>query len=193
MYEYLVTFHGCLGATVVKGCGKEIGTIFPGIDLTKRKLNLTPEDFDLFTTHAYSHVLALQKELQRLQTDGELRLKRTIDSMRGDNASDTAEPHTDHLQDVVNMKESELKHQYTRELVNKMATERANYKLQLAAVLGKVRGMDAAMQEINVELEEFFLPYRGRRAYNSCYTKSFSLICNRFSYLSLQIPFQKQK
>uniref|UniRef100_A0A1A9VAH5 MICOS complex subunit MIC60 n=1 Tax=Glossina austeni TaxID=7395 RepID=A0A1A9VAH5_GLOAU len=167
---------------------EEIETIFPGIDLSKQKLNLTPEDLDLFITHAYSHVLALQKELQRLQTDGELRLKRAIDSMRGDNDSDTvkaqleymleserrklalenqkkilniradsekqlrqqlkkqAEAHTDHLQDVVNMKEGELKRQYTRELEDKMATEKANYKLQLAAMLGKIRGMDAAMQ-----------------------------------------------
>uniref|UniRef100_A0A1B0BMJ6 MICOS complex subunit MIC60 n=1 Tax=Glossina palpalis gambiensis TaxID=67801 RepID=A0A1B0BMJ6_9MUSC len=167
---------------------EEIETIFPGIDLSKQKLNLTPEDLDLFITHAYSHVLALQKELQRLQTDGELRLKRAIDSMRGDNDSDTvkaqleymleserrklalenqkkilnirsdsekqlrqqlkkqAEAHSDHLQDVVNMKESELKRQYTRELEDKMATEKANYKLQLAAMLGKIRGMDAAMQ-----------------------------------------------
>uniref|UniRef100_A0A1A9W3S9 MICOS complex subunit MIC60 n=1 Tax=Glossina brevipalpis TaxID=37001 RepID=A0A1A9W3S9_9MUSC len=167
---------------------EEIETIFPGLDLSKQKLNLTPEDLDLFITHAYSHVLALQKELQRLQTDGELRLKRAIDSMRGDNDSDTvkaqleymleserrklalenqkkiltiradaekqlrlqlkkqAEAHMDHLQDVVNMKESELKRQYTRELEDKMANEKANYKLQLAAMLGKIRGMDAAMQ-----------------------------------------------
>uniref|UniRef100_A0A1B0AF28 MICOS complex subunit MIC60 n=1 Tax=Glossina pallidipes TaxID=7398 RepID=A0A1B0AF28_GLOPL len=168
---------------------QEIETIFPGIDLTKQKLNLTPEDLDLFITHAYSHVLALQKELQRLQTDGELRLKWAIDSMRGDNDFDTfkahleyileserrklapenhkkiqniraesekelrqqlkkqAEAHTDHLQDVANMKESELKRQYTRELEDKMATEKANYKLQSAAMLFKIRGMDAAMQK----------------------------------------------
>uniref|UniRef100_A0A1A9ZGC5 MICOS complex subunit MIC60 n=1 Tax=Glossina pallidipes TaxID=7398 RepID=A0A1A9ZGC5_GLOPL len=75
---------------------EDIETIFPGIDLTKQKLNLTPEDLDLFITHAYSHVLALQKELQRLQTDGELCLKWAIDSMRADNDSDKAK-------DVVNM------------------------------------------------------------------------------------------
>lgn len=166
----------------------EIESIFPGLDLTQQKLNISADDLDIFIMHAYSHVLALQKELERLQTDGELRLKRAIDTMRGDNDSEAmkaqidylletekhkmfvdnqkriyhiradyerqlreqlkhqAEAHVDHLNDVMILKESELKRMYDQELENKMATEKAEYKLQLASMLGKMRGMDAALQ-----------------------------------------------
>uniref|UniRef100_T1PC79 MICOS complex subunit MIC60 n=1 Tax=Musca domestica TaxID=7370 RepID=T1PC79_MUSDO len=167
---------------------EEIESIFPGLNLAEKKLLLSSEDLDLFITHAYSHVLALQKELQRLQTDGELRLKRAIDALRGDSDSEAvkaqleylleaekrklaienqkkilqiradaerqlrqhlkqqAEAHMDHLKDAVSMRESELKRNYSKELEDKLATEKANYKLQLAAMLGKLRGMDAALQ-----------------------------------------------
>ncbi|XP_073814996.1 inner membrane mitochondrial protein mitofilin isoform X2 [Musca autumnalis] len=167
---------------------EEIESIFPGLNLAEKKLLLSSEDLDLFITHAYSHVLALQKELQRLQTDGELRLKRAIDAMRGDSESEAvkaqleymleaekrklaienqkkilqiradaerqlrqhlkqqAEAHMDHLKDAISMRESELKRNYSKELEDKLATEKANYKLQLAAMLGKLRGMDAALQ-----------------------------------------------
>ncbi|XP_075147962.1 inner membrane mitochondrial protein mitofilin isoform X2 [Haematobia irritans] len=167
---------------------EEIESIFPGLNLADKKLLLSSEDMDLFITHAYSHVLALQKELQRLQTDGELRLKRAIDALRGDNDSEAvkaqleymletekrklaienqkkivqiraeaerqlrqhlkqqAEAHMDHLKDAISMRESELKRNYSKELEDKLSTEKANYKLQLAAMLGKLRGMDAALQ-----------------------------------------------
>ncbi|TMW53440.1 hypothetical protein DOY81_001438 [Sarcophaga bullata] len=166
----------------------EIESIFPGLNLSEQKLNLSKEDLDLFITHAYSHVLALQKELERLQTDGELRLKRAIDALRGDSDSEAvkaqleylleaekrklavenqkkifqiradaekqlrqqlkhqAEAHIDHLKDAVSTKENEMKRSFSKELEDKLATEKANYKLQLAAMLGKMRGMDAALK-----------------------------------------------
>ncbi|KAH8251743.1 hypothetical protein KR038_005859 [Drosophila bunnanda] len=165
----------------------EIESIFPGLSLSDKKLNLSKEDLDLFILHAYSHVLAYQKELQRLQTDGELRLKRAIDSVRGDNDSEAlraqleylleaerrklavesqkkifqihaesdkqlrmqlkkqAEAHTDHIKDIVAQRETDLTRSFRRELEDKLAAEKANYKLQLAAMLGKLRGMDAAL------------------------------------------------
>ncbi|XP_068157941.1 MICOS complex subunit Mic60 isoform X1 [Drosophila tropicalis] len=174
----------------------EIESIFPGINLSEKKLNLSKEDLDLFILHAYSHVLAYQKELQRLQTDGELRLKRAIDSIRGDNDSEAlraqleyhleaerrklavenqkkifhihaesdkqlrlqlkkqAEAHSDHIKDIVAQRETDLTRNFKRELEDKLATEKANYKLQLAAMLGKLRGMDAALAEIEDEFQE---------------------------------------
>ncbi|XP_017020601.1 MICOS complex subunit Mic60 [Drosophila kikkawai] len=167
----------------------EIESIFPGLSLADKKLNLSKEDLDLFILHAYTHVLAYQKELQRLQTDGELRLKRAIDSVRGDNDSEAlraqleyhleaerrklavesqkkifqihaesdkqlrmqlkkqAEAHTDHIKDIVAQRETDLTRSFKRELEDKLAAEKANYKLQLAAMLGKLRGMDAALAE----------------------------------------------
>ncbi|XP_037729680.1 MICOS complex subunit Mic60 isoform X2 [Drosophila subpulchrella] len=167
----------------------EIESIFPGLSLAEKKLNLSKEDLDLFILHAYTHVLAYQKELQRLQTDGELRLKRAIDSVRGDNDSEAlraqleyhleaerrklavenqkkifhihaesdkllrlqlkkqAEAHADHIKDIVAQRETDLTRSFKRELEDKLASEKANYKLQLAAMLGKLRGMDAALAE----------------------------------------------
>ncbi|BFF91372.1 MICOS complex subunit Mic60 [Drosophila madeirensis] len=174
----------------------EIEAIFPGLRLSDKKLNLSKEDLDLFILHAYTHVLAYQKELQRLQTDGELRLKRAIDSVRGDNDSEAlraqldyhleaerrklavenqkkifhihaesdkqlrlqlkkqAEAHADHIKDIVAQRESDLTRSFKRELDDKLATEKANYKLQLATMLGKLRGMDAALAEIEDEFQD---------------------------------------
>ncbi|KAM8706578.1 hypothetical protein ACLKA7_010786 [Drosophila subpalustris] len=167
----------------------EIESIFPGLSLSDKKLNLSKEDLDLFILHAYSHVVAYQKELQRLQTDGELRLKRAIDSLKGDSSSTAlraqleyhleaekrklavenqkkifqihadadkqlrlqlkkqAEAHTDHIKDIVAQRETDLTRSFKRELDDKLAAEKANYKLQLAAMLGKLRGMDTALAE----------------------------------------------
>lgn len=175
----------------------EIEGIFPGLNLSENKLNLSKEDLDLFIVHAYSHVIAFQKELQRLQTDGELRLKRAIDSISGDNSSAAlqaqleyhleaekrklsienqkkiyqihadadkqlrlqlkkqAEAHTDHIKDIVARRETDLTRDFKRELEDKLAAEKANYKLQLAAMLGKLRGMDTALAGMYIQTNRF--------------------------------------
>lgn len=61
---------------------KEIESLF-GVNLNERSLNLSKEDIDLFLLNAYSHVMAYQKELQKLQTEGELQLKRALEAVRG--------------------------------------------------------------------------------------------------------------
>lgn len=65
----------------------EIESLF-GVNLNEKKLNLSKDEVDLFLVNAYSHVMAYQKELQKIQTDGELRLRRALDAVRG---SDQAE------------------------------------------------------------------------------------------------------
>lgn len=66
---------------------KEIESLF-GVNLNEKTLNLSKEDVDLFLVNAYSHVMAYQKELQKLQTEGELKLKRAIDAVRGSDHSE---------------------------------------------------------------------------------------------------------
>ena len=66
---------------------KEIESLF-GVNLNEKKLNLSKEEIDLFLVNAYSHVMAYQKELQKLQTEGELRLKRALDAVRGSDQSE---------------------------------------------------------------------------------------------------------
>lgn len=57
-----------------------------------------------------------------------------------------SEAHTDHLSDALSQKEIEMKRKFQRELDEKITTEQAAYKLQLAAMLGKLKGMDAALK-----------------------------------------------
>lgn len=66
---------------------KEIESLF-GVNLNEKKLDLSKDDIDLFLINAYSHVMSYQKELQKIQTDGELRLKRALEAVRGSDQSE---------------------------------------------------------------------------------------------------------
>lgn len=75
----------------------QMEALFPGIDLAQKKLNLAKEDIDLFVMHAYSHVLAYQKELQKLHVEGEARLKRAVDALRGDDQTEAIKHQVEYL------------------------------------------------------------------------------------------------
>uniref|UniRef100_A0A1L8DZU7 MICOS complex subunit MIC60 n=1 Tax=Nyssomyia neivai TaxID=330878 RepID=A0A1L8DZU7_9DIPT len=60
----------------------EMESLFPGINITEKQLDLPKDQLDLFILYAYSHVLAYQKELQKLHVDGEERLKRVLNSLQ---------------------------------------------------------------------------------------------------------------
>lgn len=166
----------------------EVEALFPGLNLSENKLNLSKDDLDLFIVYAHSHVLAYQKELQKLHIEGETRLRRAVEALRGDDVNDVvnrqleyylekekqtmaienqkklfqmrsaaekelrknmkvqAEAHSDHLKDALTQKEVELKRTFNRELHEKLSTEQAAYKEQLAAMQGKLRGIDAALK-----------------------------------------------
>ena len=66
----------------------EMESIFTSINLSDKKLNLSTDEIDLFILHAYSYVLAYQKELQKLQIEGDTRLRRALEALKG---SDQAE------------------------------------------------------------------------------------------------------
>lgn len=167
----------------------EIESLFPGINLAEKKLNISKDDLDLFIVHAFTQVVAHQKELQKLQIEGDQQLKRALEAVRGSDQSEAvksqleyeiakerrelnlqnqrkllairaelerdlrnqmkrqSEAHTDHLADALAQKEVEMKRKFQRELDEKITTEQAAYKLQLAAMLGKLKGMDAALKE----------------------------------------------
>lgn len=167
----------------------EIESLFPGINLSEKKLSISKEDLDLFIVHAFTQVVAHQKELQKLQIEGDQQLKRALEAVRGTDQSEAvkaqleyeiakerrelnlqnqrkllairadlernmrsqmkrqSEAHTDHLADALTQKEVEMKRKFQRELDEKITTEQAAYKLQLAAMLGKLKGMDAALKE----------------------------------------------
>lgn len=166
----------------------QMQALFPGVDLSAKNLQLNKDDIDLFILHAYSHVLAYQKELQKLNTEGEVRLRRALDALRGEDQVEAtnrqldyllekekqalnienqkkiskiraeqdgklrkqlkiqSEAHTDHLQDALIEKEKELRRVFNNELSEKLSVEQSAYKLQLATMLGKLKGMDTALK-----------------------------------------------
>lgn len=166
----------------------EIESLFPGINLTEKKMDISKEEIDLFIVHAFTQVAAHQKELQKLQIEGDQQLKRALEAVRGTDQSEAikaqleyeiakerrelnlqnqrkllairaelesnlrnqmkrqSEAHTDHLTDALAQKEIEMKRKFQRELDEKITTEQAAYKLQLATMLGKLKGMDAALK-----------------------------------------------
>uniref|UniRef100_A0A1A9ZP92 MICOS complex subunit MIC60 n=1 Tax=Glossina pallidipes TaxID=7398 RepID=A0A1A9ZP92_GLOPL len=72
---------------------KDLANMSENFNKVVNDIQIDFKDLDLFITHTYSHVLPLQ----HLQADGELRLKRAIDSMRGDNASDTVKAQLEYM------------------------------------------------------------------------------------------------
>lgn len=166
----------------------EIESLFPGVNLAQKKMDMAKEDLDLFIVHAFTQVVAHQKELQKLQIEGDQQLKRALEAVRGTDQTEAvkaqleyeiakerrelnlqnqrkllairadlernlrnqmkrqSEAHTDHLTDALAQKEVEMKRKFQRELDEKITTEQAAYKLQLAAMLGKLKGMDAALK-----------------------------------------------
>lgn len=167
---------------------EEIESLFPGVNLKDNDLNLSKDHLDLFIIYAHSHLLSYQKELQKLQDEGDTRLKRALDALRGDDNAESlksqleyylekekqslnisnqkkllqikaeadktlrehmkkqSEAHADHLSDAMAQKEAELKRVFNRELSEKLSTEQAAYKEHLAAMLGKLKGIDAALK-----------------------------------------------
>lgn len=167
---------------------EEIESLFPGVNLKDNDLNLSKDHLDLFIIYAQSHMLSYQKELQKLQDEGDARLKRAIDALRGDDSTESiksqleyylekekrllsienqkkllqikadaektlrdhmkkqSEAHADHLSDAISQKELELKRVFNREMSEKLSTEQAAYKEHLAAMLGKLKGIDAALK-----------------------------------------------
>ncbi|XP_055313310.1 MICOS complex subunit Mic60 isoform X1 [Sitodiplosis mosellana] len=173
----------------------QVQALFPGVDLSSKNLHLSKEDLDLFIVHAYSHVLAYQKELQKLNAEGETRLRRALDALKGEDQTEAvnrqieyllekekqalnienqkkilriqaeneaklrkqlkvqSEAHSDHLQDALIEKEKELRRVFNNELSEKLSVEQSAYKIQLATMLGKLKGMDSALKEIEEELQ----------------------------------------
>jgi len=167
---------------------KDIEELFPNVNFAQKKLALSKEEIDLFLVYAHQQYLNVQKELRKLQTDGEIRLKRAIDAVRGGDESTAnkaevayeleklrrdieaenvkklfklqqekerelnnilkrqADAHGDHVKEVLELKEKEMRRTFERELEEKLSKENANYKNQLAGMIGKLKGMDDAMK-----------------------------------------------
>lgn len=65
--------------------------------------------------------------------------------------------HSDHLADVLAVKENEMERHFNRILNERLEQEQSAYKIQIAAMLGRLRGMDDALKcNINLRLKQMF-------------------------------------
>ncbi|KAJ4445974.1 hypothetical protein ANN_12660 [Periplaneta americana] len=167
---------------------QELQLLFPGIKLSEKQLRIDEGELDLFLLHAVSTVLYYQKELKKLETITDARIRKALDKvgpgseaevilakitaelekerralesefqkkvlqLRIESESDVrqqlkiqAQAHTDHLADAVAIKQKELERHFQRIHNERLEEEHAAYKMQLAAMLGRLRGMDDALK-----------------------------------------------
>jgi CRISPR/Cas system-associated protein Csm6 len=57
-----------------------------------------------------------------------------------------AQAHSDHLVDVLDVKEKELERHFNRVLNERLEQEQSAYKMQISAMLGRLRGMEDALK-----------------------------------------------
>ncbi|XP_055699547.1 MICOS complex subunit Mic60 isoform X2 [Phlebotomus papatasi] len=180
----------------------EMESLFPGVNITEKQLDLPKDQLDLFLLYAYSHVLAYQKELQKLHVEGEERLKRVLNSLQSHDREEIlaaeldyrlgkerqemamakqkelfeiraagerkirealkqqAQAHVDSLNETLKLKEQEIRRVLSRESDEKLLKEKTSYATQLAEMVGKVKGMDAALKA-RAEAEEKSQKARG--------------------------------
>lgn len=60
----------------------ELESLFPNIDISKKKLSITEEDVDLFVLHTYAHVLFYQKELAKMETIMQEKLRDAVEAAK---------------------------------------------------------------------------------------------------------------
>ncbi|XP_074027023.1 MICOS complex subunit Mic60 isoform X1 [Leptinotarsa decemlineata] len=170
---------------------EELESLFPTIDLSKKKLGVTEEDLDLFVLHTYANVLFYQKELAKMETiiqekiqsaaeaakrgGGEiltnaqicealeqekrrltlcfqqqvLKLRREAELEMREQLKRQSQAFTDHLEDAVKTREMEIERAFARKFDEMLESERCRFKIQLAAVVGRLKGLDQAIKEKN--------------------------------------------
>ncbi|XP_029034673.1 MICOS complex subunit Mic60 isoform X4 [Osmia bicornis bicornis] len=166
----------------------ELQILFPEINIHNKKLAIDENSFDLFVLHMYNKVINLQKELVKLRTVQENRLKAALRST-GDTASQEKldelvclelekekliiqdqfnkklleeqkkfdedmrrqlklqeQVHTDHIQEVLSLKEQEAERTLKQTLSEQSEADALKHKEQLAAVVGRLQGLETALK-----------------------------------------------
>ncbi|KAI4462088.1 mitofilin [Holotrichia oblita] len=85
--------------------------------------------------------LEFQKKCLKLRESNERDLRRQLQMQ--------SEAFTDHLNDALKLKEQELEKKLTRDFDEKILEERCTHKEQLAAMVGRLRGLDQAIKVRN--------------------------------------------
>ncbi|XP_028130674.1 MICOS complex subunit Mic60 isoform X3 [Diabrotica virgifera virgifera] len=170
---------------------EELESLFPTIDLSKKHLCINEEDLDLFVLHTYAHVLYYQKELAKMETIVQERLRNATEVARlgGGEVLNNAQiceaveqekrrltlcfqqqvlklrkqheielrealkrqsqTFTDHLEEAVRRRAEEIERELTKKYDELLEEERCKAKIQLAAIVGRLKGLDEAITEKN--------------------------------------------
>ncbi|CAG9829577.1 unnamed protein product [Diabrotica balteata] len=170
---------------------EELESLFPTIDLSKKHLCVPEEDLDLFVLHTYAHVLYYQKELAKMETIVQERLRAATEVARqgGGEVLNNAQiceaveqekrrltlcfqqqvlklrkqhelelreqlkrqsqTFTDHLDEAVRRRAEEIERELTKKYDELLEEERCKAKIQLAAIVGRLKGLDEAITEKN--------------------------------------------
>ncbi|XP_076395394.1 inner membrane mitochondrial protein mitofilin isoform X7 [Megachile rotundata] len=173
--------------TARENLNEELQILFPEINIHNKKLAIDENSFDLFVLHMYNKVNNLQKELEKLRTVHENRLRAALRSS-GDVASQEQldklvclelekeklilqdefnkklleeqkkfddemrrqlklqeQVHTDHVQEILTLKEQEAERQLKQALSEQSEQDAMLHKAQLAAVVGRLQGLETAL------------------------------------------------
>ncbi|XP_068978437.1 MICOS complex subunit Mic60 isoform X6 [Bombus flavifrons] len=179
--------------TARENLNEELQILFPDINIHEKKLAIDEDAFDLFVLYMYNKVNGLQKELEKMRTVNESKLKAALKSS-GDVATQERldalvcleldkekqilqdefnkklleeqkrfedeirrqlklqeQVHTDHIQDVLAIKDQEADRNLKRALSERTEKDLLKYKSQLAVIVGRLRGLEAALK---VRMEE---------------------------------------
>ncbi|XP_076166736.1 inner membrane mitochondrial protein mitofilin isoform X6 [Ptiloglossa arizonensis] len=171
---------------------QELQILFPTININEKKLSIGEDSFDLFVLYMYNKVATLQKEVEKLRTIEERKLRTALKASGDANQEqlDTLvslelekekmiledwyskklleeqnklktemrrqlklqqQIHTDHLQEALTVKEQEAERNLKRMLNDQAEADSLKYKAQLATIVGRLRGLEAALK---IRMEE---------------------------------------
>ncbi|XP_014203371.1 MICOS complex subunit Mic60 isoform X1 [Copidosoma floridanum] len=165
---------------------EELHILFPNININDKKLTVSDEAFDLFVLHMYHKVAFLQKELEKMQTIADAKIKSALRS-EGDQEKIheaialevskekiafqedfnkkmleirkqlddemrkqlklQAQVHADHLREALEAKDREAERKINRVLSEQKENQSVASKMQLAAVIGRLKGLDEALKK----------------------------------------------
>nr|XP_012220441.1 PREDICTED: MICOS complex subunit Mic60 isoform X4 [Linepithema humile] len=174
--------------TARENFNEELQILFPSINIHDKKLSVTEDAFDLFVLHMYHKVNYLQKELEKLRTVSEAKVKTALRAA-GEDANQEkldaliclaidqekliledehtrkllteqkkfddemrrqlklqSEIHADHLREALSVKEQETQRTVERALSEQTDADSIKHKTQLAAVVGRLRALTAALK-----------------------------------------------
>ncbi|XP_017777213.1 PREDICTED: MICOS complex subunit Mic60 [Nicrophorus vespilloides] len=104
-------------------------------------------NFEVLTTEQIC--LELEKEKRKLETEYQtkcLKLRQESEHELRQKLKMQSEAFTDHLEDAIQTREMELERLLNRKFDEDLTEERCKYKMQVSAMVGRLRGMEEAMK-----------------------------------------------